>query len=210
MQIAVTTLAILLGIGLLAGGAVYASGEYGGWVGIRTKTGIEITYDVKAQRSYGEYKLHDTHTINVAPSDLENYEQSLFYSKYKADGIDYRNAETENTMDISLGSTDTEYWKHYFGYDETGEYFDYENAWNENEHTMLESETVEYEGLKLFYLKGIVYYDSYDSTDDGKMEYTKITWVDHEKGICVSMYINTLVEQEEILGYAKQFIDDYQ
>jgi len=127
------------------------------------------------------------------------------------ESIDYQiEGSDRETLSISVGNTEQEYWKHYFGFDEAGELYDLENNSVSDDTIIREiiaKEIIKYEGLQLVFVQRVSYYDGFF---DGKCENTELVWVDHEKGICVSMSTSyKLLEKEEMLGYAMEFIEGY-
>jgi len=196
------------------GSMAYAYEENGGfgmWASGSSREAAEREFKVKFADAYGDYEYKYATSLVVPSHEAESFLDALTTSKYSVESIDYQiEGSDRETLSISVGNTEQEYWKHYFGFDEAGELYDLENNSVSDDTIIREiiaKEIIKYEGLQLVFVQRVSYYDGFF---DGKCENTELVWVDHEKGICVSMSTSyKLLEKEEMLGYAMEFIEGY-
>ncbi|MCD7885862.1 MAG: hypothetical protein LUI87_19565 [Lachnospiraceae bacterium] len=131
-----------------------------------------------------------------------SWREALSNPLYTVASVEYSLDNAEAYCDVSVGSTKTTYWKSYFSYDDDGWNPD-DAAGENNSYHYGVVQTVEYEGVTLYYAQMTMWGTAYENSSVSE---EIVTWVDTNRNICVRLCLYNSTDEEAALAIAKEIL----
>jgi hypothetical protein len=173
----------------------YLASQYGAYVYNTTNTAICREFGVKLPLHLADYTLI-SNDISLLADHSTGRESALFRHVYRVGGATYQaDAQAEDCLEVSVGSTGQPYWATYFSYDiETLEWLPEEVE--QHGFACENVETIFYGGHEIYL---------YDLWSDGALIAYTAVWLDEARGVC--WHVSDALSRDHLLTCVKSLID---